>query len=419
MKVIGYSLQIWNLKYEGKEYKKELNYKWNRGSVTNQIAHIINWGESRDFEELAKNNLKKSFWIYLPHATEDENSLKPRDVFFEVLSCQIYKLSLKNKPLNQELLRLHTDKIWMFEYLYQIYSSGNRMIRYTHWKNNLQEATESIVAEMQNRNKMVLSQSPHHNTIAETDIINLREILLKEKRYSREIITPENQIVRNIIKNVDRLDMDSRYWEFEQMVVSTWNADYYSYFDKTPDMFDSLVFLYWAMDKSERESIHLQYDWVTFFDKIKNDYKDTYLDKLPKQLLLFWYTENDNRNARIRILQEQIADKVIMPESLWEEEYWDLETIVYAKNSTRLPLLYTKTQYATAENRKKTRQHKQTTRRAFLQELLSQELSNRSEFPRSIKNLQKHIMRKDDTPLYKAFPLIPTSSPPASYPTNS
>jgi hypothetical protein len=129
---------------------------------------------------------------------------------------------------------------------------------------------------------------------------------------------------------------------------------------------------------------------------------------VAKQWILFACTDDDNRNNRVRILQEYVYTNVTMPDTLWNEEHNAIESIVFAHNKTRLSVRCKRWQYATIDNRKKSRAHKQVIRWAYLKELLEQELMWRNNFPRAVRILQEHIIYNKEK-LYTQFPLEATS----------
>ena len=208
---------------------------------------------------------------------------------------------------------------------------------------------------------------------------------------------------------IAELDIDSYRWDFEDTLEAIWNADYYNYFQNTSKCFDLLVYLYSTMDEEEKKYIHKSYDSYNSFKRVWDIINQKRKEVESTQWILFAFTDDDNRNHRVRVLQEQIHTHTFMPDTLGEEEYRALETLIFAQSKTRLPVKYKTWQYATIDNRKKSREHKSAVWKSYLEILLEQELMNRKSFPRAVRTLQTHIIRNKE-PLYEQFPILESIS---------
>lgn len=397
---------IYPLDQERAKIKHNLDHKGNRHSVVAQMNDFYDWTEARQLRYHISHKVKE---VLSGSRFNHEDIVDISKYYNEVLWTELCKHSFLDTNTCKKILRTHTDKVWVFEYFYNLYSIWSWTMRSIHEFENKESATQVVIEKLHTYNK-ILKDIHHWSTqISQDDIDFIEKILLSKKKWPRYRRDSENERLRSIFRFIAELDLEWRPWDFEKTIEAIRNADYYNYFQNTWKFFELLVFLYTVMNKEEKKQIHEWYDSYMSFNTIYDLYKEEKKWHESKQWILFAFTDDDNRNHRIRVLQEQIHNGSQMPDTLWEEEYKAIETLVFAQRKTRLPLKYKKKQFATIENRRKNRQHKQAVWMNYLEILFEQEMMWRKSFPRAVRTLQPHIIRNKE-PLYSQFPILESTS---------
>lgn len=390
------------LEQKRSQIKQELDHKWNHTSIVAQLEDLHDWTEANYLREYIASKVKQ---VFSGDRFSREDIVDIERYYNEVLTTELCKHSLLDTTTCKKILRNHTDKIWVFEYFHSVYFKWTGIMRSIHEHPDVESATKVIIEKLHLYNKLLKEHYHWSTQISQEDIDFVEKTLLNKKEWPRYRITKDIQRLRTIFNFIAELDLDSYRWDFEDTVEAIWNADYYNYFQNTSKCFDLLVYLYSTMDAEEKKRIHEGYDSYNSFKKIRDITNQDKKEIEATQWILFAFTDDDNRNHRVRVLQEQIHTYMLMPDTLGDEEKKAIEAIVFAQSKTRLPLKYKETQYATIQNRQKSREHKQVVRITYLKELLNQELMWRKDFPRAVRTLQKHIVWNKES-LYEQFPVL-------------
>ncbi len=391
---------------ERAKIKEQLDHKWNWDSIVAQMNDFYDWTESEQLRNHISHKVKE---VFSGSRFTHEDIIDIERYYNEVFTTELCKHSLLDTATCQKLLCNHTDKVWVFEYLHSVYFKWTGIMRSIHEHADVESATKVIVEKLHLYNR-ILKDNYHWSTqISQDDIDFVERTLLNKKEWPRYRMTKDNQRLRNIFMFIAELDIDSYRWDFEDTLEAIWNADYYNYFQNTSKCFDLLVYLYSTMDEEEKKYIHKSYDSYNSFKRVWDIINQKRKEVESTQWILFAFTDDDNRNHRVRVLQEQIHTHTFMPDTLGEEEYRALETLIFVQSKTRLPVKYKTWQYATIDNRKKSREHKSAVWKSYLEILLEQELMNRKSFPRAVRTLQTHIIRNKE-PLYEQFPILESIS---------
>lgn len=260
------------LKAKRNSIKKKLNHKSNKMNLDNQIEEIRNWRKKEMLQKNIKSQTKEIFGKKLDFFDREEDTRSLKEIYMWELASMIILNKNTDNKLRHELIKRHNDKIWLWNYVWDIYwnlrLSENR-IRENLWIENSieinfsEDMKKSIIEEIKYWVNFCKEQYPMwHNAINDSDIESLEKFLNSEKKHEWNIEISENRRIREIFYTLrDYLE----HSELENKFEMIWNYDYMWIETNINNLKNILKYLFKYMDENERKDIIERYGyWNTF-----------------------------------------------------------------------------------------------------------------------------------------------------------
>lgn len=269
---------LWILKSDRKQITKRLNRKDNDMSVEKRINDIKIWIAKTNLQNQIDDDVKEYFGKKGLSYNEIEDPRSLKDIYIETLISRIVINKNTDSKLRNALIKNYTDKIWLWNYIWNIYIdlvAKEREIRQTlKIENNTkidlhEEMIQSIIWEIKHWVDFCKNQYPMWlDAISQNDINYIEEKIRWNKIQSRNMEINSDRKAREVFYTLrDYLEHNDLEDKFEKI----WNYDYWGIDIDINNMKNNLINLLKNMDSEDSDSIKENLsDYKTFWD-IENE----------------------------------------------------------------------------------------------------------------------------------------------------
>lgn len=363
--------KIFNAKKQRKKSNQILSYKSNQQNLDKQINNIKKWNKKKRIENEIRKDLLKTFKKidHMDHITDQRNI---QEIFTSFIATQLITNCNTDKQLKKNLIKNHTDKLWLFDHIRNIYENNSQMFLDMETCRELSKSSEyresvinDKINEIAEASRKILNKLPdisfyfwadrnspedierQQNTssedwkkyVIEDLIIHLKKLLSEQEKKWHWSQEPNSKIK----KLFEWIYSVTESHEFENYCENLWSIDANKYWEILWTEGKMLLKqIYQAMDEEEQTIITSDYNTRWVFESIKKDIEIQKKETQDKQLKLYnfapiynikEYLEKISTNieslmGRLELKQkrkfEGIARKMLAEQ--WYDDYIDTTT---------------------------------------------------------------------------------------------
>ncbi len=265
---------LWMLNRERSQITKKLNRKDNDMSVEKRINDIKIGKTERNLQDQISDDVKEYFGKKSVSYNEEEDPRNIKTIYMETITSRIILNKNTDNKLRNELIKNHTDKIWLWNYIWNIYLdliAKEREIRQalkieSDTEIDLhEEMVQSIIWEIKHWVDFCKDQYPMWlDAISQSDINYIEEKIRWDKNQSRNMEVNSDRKAREVFYTLrDYLEHN----ELEEKFEKIWNHNYRGIDIDINNMKKNLINLLRNMDSGDSDSIKENLsDYRVFWD---------------------------------------------------------------------------------------------------------------------------------------------------------